>query len=89
MYLVNSALGDMVLHKIEQGRGDQVELVNPSLILASNGSMVNLIESCIDSLCDLLTQVQLCVDRVGTNGLTHKLGWSRCDFLSTCFSIEW
>ena len=79
MYLVNSALGDTVHCKIEQDRGDQVELVNPSLIFASDGSSVNLIESRIDSLCDLLARVQLCVGRVGTNGLPQKLGGSRCD----------
>ena len=78
MYLVNSALGDTV-HRIEQDRGDQVEFVNPSLILASDGSTVNLIESRIDSLCDLLTRVQLCVGRFGTNGLIQKLGGSRCN----------
>ena len=73
-------LGDTAHRKIEQDQGNQVKLVNSSLIFASGGSSVNLIESRIAPLFDL-TQVQLCAGRVGTNGLTHKLGGNRCDVM--------
>ena len=79
LYLVNIALGDTVHCKIEQDQGDQVELVNPCLILASDGSPVNLIENCIDSLCDLLTGSYFILVLIGWHQwFDPKLGGGRC-----------